>query len=157
MRVLLKNQIKMKYSLLNGTTPVYETDKDGNVVYESYLDNDGNKVYYLDDAGNKIPRDTGEYETKYEKPQIFKANMSMSGGQSEAQEFGLDVSDYNAVLVCPNNAYPITETSLIWVDSEVGYKDNAKTRINPKTADYSVVKVSRSLNFVKYVLKKIVK
>lgn len=157
MRVLLKNQILMKYSLQNGTMPVYEKDENGNIIYEHYLDENNNKIYYLDNDGNKIPRDTGEEEPKYTIPKDFKANMSMSGGQSEAQEFGLDVSDYNAVLVCPNKAYPITETSLIWVDSKIGYKDNDKIIIDPKTADYNVAKVSRSLNYVKYVLKKIVK
>jgi hypothetical protein len=53
------------------------------------------------------------------------------------------------------NTLPITETSLIWHDTEPtkdigGYADGV-------SADYRIVKVSSSLNFDKYVLKKVVK
>ena len=144
MRVLARNRQKLKYSLQNGEIPVYQTDNDGNIIYE-------------DIDGVKVPIETGEYEIGYSKPVDFMANIAMSGGEAEAQEFGLSVSDYNAVVVCIKDAFPITETSLIWHKSKPVYKDTEQTIIEPNSADYRVIKVSESLNFVKYVLKRIEK
>lgn len=144
MRVLARNRQKLKYALQVGEVPVYQTDEDRNTIYE-------------DIDGVKVPIETGEYEIGYDKPVDFMANIAMSGGEAEAQEFGLSVSDYNAVIVCNKGAFPITETSLIWHKSEPVYKDTEQTIIEPNSADYRVIKVSESLNFVKYVLKRIEK
>lgn len=144
MRTLARNRQKLKYALQNNEIPVYQTDDDGNIIYD-------------DVNGMKIPVETGEYEIGYEIPVDFMANIAMSGGEAEAVEFGIDVSAYDATLICEKGTFPITETSLIWHKSEPTYKDVAQTIIDPNSADYSVVKVSESLNFVKYVLKRITK
>lgn len=135
----------MKYALQNAEIPIYQTDEDGNILY------------YEDSEGNKIPLETGETEIGYSKPVDFMSSLAMSGGEAEAQEYGLSVSDYNATLLCQKGAYPIVEGSLIWTKSEVGYKDTNNEIIDPISADYEVIKVSESLNFVKYVLKAVVK
>ena len=44
----------------------------------------------------------------------FFGNIAMSGGEAEAVEFGLNVGDYEAVLLVDKNSLPIDETSLIW-------------------------------------------
>ena len=69
----------MYYALYSGEIPIYE--------------------YYTDSEGNIIPIDTGETTTGYELPVEFSGNIALSGGESEAQEFGLNLSDYQAVLV----------------------------------------------------------
>ena len=46
MRVLARNRQKLKYSLQNGEIPVYQTDNDGNIIYE-------------DIDGVKVPLETG--------------------------------------------------------------------------------------------------
>lgn len=145
MRTIRKNTQKMKYALQNAEIPIYQTDEDGNILY------------YEDSEGNKIPLETGETEIGYSKPVDFMSSLAMSGGEAEAQEYGLSVSDYNATLLCQKGAYPIVEGSLIWAKSEVGYKDTNNEIVDGNTADYSVIKVSESLNFVKYVLKAVVK
>lgn len=145
MRTLRKNQQPMKYALQNAEIPIYQTDEDGNIIY------------YEDSEGNKIPLETGETEIGYSEPVDFMSSLAMSGGEAEAQEYGLSVSDYNATLLCQKGACPIVEGSLIWTKSEVGYKDTNNEIIDPVSADYKVIKVSESLNFVKYVLKAIVK
>lgn len=145
MRTLKKNKQKMFYALQNGQVPIYETDEEGNVIY--YKDNDG----------NSYPLETGEYKVGYEKAVEFSSNLAMSGGEAEAQEYGLSIGDYDATCVCEKNAYPIVEGSLVWQKSKVGYKNSTNTVIEPNSADYRVVKVSESLNVVKYVLKAIVK
>lgn len=148
----------MKYALQIGEVPIYNRDENGEIIYEYYEDSDGNIIYYEDENGNKIPSETGEYEIGYSEPvSLFFSSIAMSGGEAEAQEFGLSISDYNATLLCQKGAYPIVEGSLIWTKSEVGYKDDNNEIIDPISADYEVIKVSESLNFVKYVLKAVVK
>lgn len=125
----------MYYALYSGEIPIYE--------------------YYTDSEGNIIPIDTGETTTGYELPVEFSGNIALSGGESEAQEFGLNLSDYEAVLVVGKNVLPIDETSLIWQNTEPKY--NADGTVDRFSSDYTVVKVSPSLNVDKFVLKKVVK
>lgn len=165
----------MKYSLQIGEVPIYETDNDGNIVYLYYEDGDGNKIYYLDKNGNKIPSDTGETEIIYSTPQEFQANIAMSGGESEAQEFGLSLADYEAVALYSNGAVPLVEGSIVWFKSEpegkyngeevafeITNKDGEKETVYstvPKetSADYRVIKISPSLSFTKAILAAVVK
>jgi hypothetical protein len=108
---------------------------------------------YIDEDGNRYP--TGEPKNIYSEPIEFKGNIAMSGGEAEAQEFGLNLADYEAVLVVGKNTLPITETSLIWHTSEPTKGADGNT--DEYGADYRIVKISPSLNFDKYVLKKVVK
>lgn len=111
--------------------------------------------FYTDEDGNQYPLDTGEKEYVYLEPVAFKGNISMSGGESEAAEFGLNLSDYNAVLVMNKSEIPVTETSLIWFETKPVYRDDG--HVDEHSADYTVVKISPSLNVDKFVLKKVVK
>lgn len=142
MRTLNKNKQKMKYSIKVERKPIYETDSDGNIIY------------YEDEEGNRIPLETGEYEMGYSEPVEFYSNISMSGGEAEAREFGLSVADYDAVLVLDKNKVPLKEGSLIWHEKEVKFKDDGE--VDTTSADYTVKKVANSLNSAKYVLKAVV-
>ena len=131
MRTLNKNKQKMYYANLI------------DVLQEEYVDEDGNRY------------PTGEPKNIYSEPIEFKGNIAMSGGEAEAQEFGLNLADYEAVLVVDKNTLPITETSLIWHNSEPTRDDDGYT--DEYSADYRIVKPSPSLNIDKFVLKKVVK
>lgn len=144
MRLLRKNMQPMKYSLQDGRVPIYERDENGDIVY-------------IEVDGQKIPVETGEYETGYSAPVDFMGNISMSGGEAEAKEFGIDIGDFDAVIVLEKDAVPITETSIIWHTSTVKYKDEQNTIVDSKSADYAVKRVSPSLNFTKVLLQRIVK
>lgn len=144
MRCMKRNKQRMFYALLKGEVPVYEKDENDNIVYD-----------VID--GVEVPVETGETELQYSKSVRFYANFSASGGESEAVEFGIDVSQYDAIIVTLKDALPITETSLIWKESAVGYKDIDKTIIDENTADYKIKKISPSLNQTKYLLERIVK
>lgn len=157
MRTLLKNKQSMKYALQIGEVPIYNRDENGEIIYEHYEDSDGNIIYYLDENGNKIPSETGEYEVGHSEPREFFGSIAMSGGEAEAVEYGIDVSAYDATLVMEKGVLPIDETSLIWLESEVGYTDASMTHADGHTADYKVLAVKPSLNFVKYILGRIVK
>lgn len=144
MRLLRKNMQPMKYALQDGRVPIYERDENGDIVY-------------IEVDGQKIPVETGEYETGYSAPVDFMGNISMSGGEAEAKEFGMDIGDFDAVIVLEKDAVPITETSIIWHTSPVKYKDEQNTIVDSKSADYAVKRVSPSLNFTKVLLQRIVK
>ena len=134
----------MKYSLQDGRVPIYERDENGDIVY-------------IEVDGNKVPVETGEYETGYSVPVDFMGNISMSGGEAEAKEFGMDIGDFDAVIVLEKDDVPLTEISIIWHTSPVKYKDEQNTIVDSKSADYAVKRVSPSLNFTKVLLQRIVK
>lgn len=133
MRTLRKNKQTIYYALKTDRTAVSSTDTitvDGQIVYV----------------------DEGDYGLSYDTPVKFLGNISFSGGDSNDVEFGLDMSAYDAIIVTDKQAIPITETSLIWFETE------APTAANDgSTADYSVVAVRNSLNQTKALLRKRVK
>lgn len=135
MRTSKKNKQKMYYANQIGQVPIYEE--------------------YTDDDGNTYPLDTGETKMGYGEPVEFFGNISMSGGESEAVEFGVDLSQYEAVVVIPKNYIGVTETSRIWYDTEPQKDIGGNT--DEYSADYRIVKISKSLNFDKLVLQKVVK
>lgn len=144
MRLLEKNKQNLKYALQVGEVPIYERDEEGNIIY-------------IDVDGQKVPVETGETEIGYDKPVDFRGNIAMSGGEAEAKSFGVDISEYDAILLMEKGRIPIDETSLIWHMSEVKYVDKQNTIVDKKSADYSIKRVQPSLNFTRYLLKRIVK
>ena len=135
MRTLKKNKQKMYYANQDRIVPIYET--------------------YIDDDGNEYQLDTGETKLVYGEPVEFNGNISMSGGGAEAVEYGLNLADYSAILVMDKNTLPITETSLIWKNTEP--KKDADGNTDEYSADYRIVKISPSLNIDKFILQKVVK
>lgn len=145
MRTMRRNKQKLYYANLIGTRPVYVRDENGNKV-----------VDYVDDSGTVYYQTTGENELVYSAPVKFYANISFSGGESQAVEFGVDISAYDATLVYLLNEFPITETSLIWYQTEPTLIPDSENA-DPKTADYKVLTVKPSLNYTKNLLGKLVK
>lgn len=146
MRTLKRNEVKMYYALLIGEDDEYELDEDGNKI-PLYTDSEGNVIYQM----------TGEKVLVYSDPVEFYANFSMSGGETEAVQFGIDVSNYDAVISTVLGSLPLAETSLIWHQNEPEYRDADKTILNANSADFRVVKIADTLNVRKYVLKAVVK
>lgn len=144
MRLLEKNKQNLKYALQVGEVPIYERDEDGNIVY-------------IEIDGQRVPVETGETEIGYANPIDFRGNIAMSGGEAEAKSFGVDISEYDAILLMEKDRIPIDETSLLWHTSEVKYVDEQNTVVDRKSADYSIKRVQPSLNFTRYLLKRIVK
>ena len=145
MRLLSKNMQNLKYSIEDGVRTIYEYDENGNPKI-AYTDEEGN-VYYVE-AGIAV---------NWTIPKDFFASISQSGGEAEAREFGMSISDYDAVIVVENDTVPLVEGSRIWHTSKVSYQDLLHTIVEEKSADYIVFKVNKSLNFTKYVLKAVVK
>lgn len=134
----------MKYSVLEETENVTEQ--------ETYTDKNG--VVHTIGTGTKKP--------KYSNPISFRANFQQQTGYAEAMEFGINLEDYSGSITTTDDL-GITETSIIWVYNEVKYNEVTQTVngqtiktqvVDEKSADYKVIKVSKNLNQVKYILKK---
>lgn len=136
MRTLNKNKQRLFYANQDKIVPIYEE--------------------YTDEDGNTYPLDTGETKLVYGEPIEFKGNISMSSsGEAQAVEFGLNLSDYSAILVTDKDYVPLSETSLIWYENEP--KKDTDGNTDEYSADYRVVKLSPSINVSKYALQKVVK
>lgn len=141
MRSLKKNQQRLHYATYCEEIKVYQRDENGDIVY-------------IEVDGERIPVEIGTV-AGYNEPVLFYANIAMSSGESEAREYGFDISSYEAVLVTTDKSLPISETSRIW--HTTGPKINADGSVDGDSADYSILAVKPSLNSVKYLLKKLPK
>ena len=113
MRQPRRDKVNMYYSLFNSSTPEYERDEQGNIVYTEV---DGQQVPVL--VGNETPT--------YATPVDFKASISSE-------------SSIYAELVTEKNLVPITVGTLIWVKSPVEWEDVGQTIPKAESADYTVV------------------
>lgn len=146
MRECRKNQEKLTYALLIGEEEEYKLDSDGNKIIVGY-----------DDEGDPIYKMTGKTVLTYSKPTKFDSSISFGGSEIDLQPFGISTGDYDATLSLNKDTIPVKETSLIWYESEVAYKDKGNTIVDSNSADFTVVKIVPSLNQKVYVLKRIVK
>ena len=124
MRCMNRNKVKFFYALYLGKAPI------------------------KDEYGN----DTGEYEVKHGSPVEFSANISAAKGETQTRQFG-ENEIYDKVIVMDENAAPIDEYSILWVDSTPTIKEDGTTET---PHDYIVKKVAKSLNVVSVAISKVV-
>lgn len=136
MRGLRRNQRILHYQLYQEHIPVYETDLDGNIIY---------------DPVTGEPLLTGETKVGYSDPVEFRANVSANRGESSSDPFGIDLS-YDKTMVSCNMELPIDELSVLFVDRKPEFDAGGNLT---NTADYKVAKVAKSLNSALYAIKKI--
>ncbi len=146
MMTLNSNKQKLQYALLIGEQPEYVLDENGDKIIE-----------YVTEEGEIIYKETGGTELVYSEPVSFFANISFSSGESQSQEYGIDVSAYDGIILVNKGELPIDETSIVWFESEVEFQNGSTTQPNPHTADFSVVAIKPSLNQEKVILKRITK
>lgn len=140
MRSLKKNMQKLHYSLYSKQIMIYEKDENGNIIYDEI-------------DGEVLPRIIAE-RAGYSEPVSFYANISAAKGSSDSEVFGVSM-DYTKTISTSDMTLPISETSLIWFETEPVYNDDGT--VSEASADYSVVAVARSLNNVVYAIKKLAK
>lgn len=112
-------------------------ERNKQVIYYALFDG---KKPVIDEYGNQ----TGEYEILYTPPTLLKINVSAARGEYSTRQFG-DTEKYDKVLVTDDLNVPITETSILWIDS----LDTTKPH------DYIVKKVAKSLNSVSIAVSKV--
>lgn len=112
-------------------------ERNKQVIYYALFDG---KEPVIDEYGNQ----TGEYEILYTAPALLKINVSAARGEYSTRQFG-DTENYDKVLMTDDLSVPITETSILWIDS----LDTEKPH------DYIVKKVAKSLNSVSIAVSKV--
>lgn len=120
------------------TEDIYAKDEDGNIIYTNV---DGELFPVLSETKNN-----------YEPPTIFYANISFNSGETVMAEYGLNVSNYDAVISAEKGKLPFDERTLIWHTSTPEIDDYGQ--VIPETADYRVVAIKTSLNEERFILKK---
>lgn len=131
MRNLQRNKTKLKYSNLVEKGEATKTDSHGNILK------------------------TGDKNPVYSTPANMKGNIVLNNsGQAEGVEYGLNKTDYSAVLLTEKNAYPISEGSLIWQNAKP--KTDNEGHALKQSADYIVVKVSPTKNTDRIILRRLV-
>lgn len=140
MRSLRKNQQNLWYITYADQITEYYRDSDGNIIYDEI-------------DGEQIPRIKGE-KAGYDNPVSFYANISAAKGVSDSEVFGVSL-DYTKTISTSDMTLPISETSLIWYETEPKY--NVDGTVDSSSADYAVVAIARSLNNVVYAVKKLAK
>lgn len=137
MRSLKKNQQLLWYSTYADQITEYYRDSDGNIIYDEI-------------EGEQIPRIKCE-RAGYNNPVHFDINVSAGKGTAQEEVFGVSL-DYTKTISTSDMDLPISETSLIWFETEPNYNEDGT--VNEASADYSVVGIAKSLNNVVYALKK---
>jgi hypothetical protein len=126
-----RNKTDLWYSLYKESEVVYLTDENGDIIYQEI-------------DGEEVPIETGHKAPHYEKPVSFKGYIQYRGGISEAEPYGVNL-DYTHMLIMRDGELPIDETSLIYTKEP--------KMVSEETADFKVIGVANSLNFVTYLLK----
>lgn len=137
----------MYYAELIGSEVVYALDEHGNKIVAYVDDTEIPPVTYFEELGTT--------EEHYSAPVPIEANIAQSNGDMVEREYGLSEGSYQAILVTEKGKYPITETCLIWHETEPQVDD--KGYAMPRSADYTILSINKSLNVDKYILGKVVK
>lgn len=138
MRQLSQNKRKLKYANFDEKTPVYVYDSDGNV-----------ETTEVD--GVDVPVIAG-YKEGYTNITDFKANISFDSGATAQSEYGLNTSDYQAIISANKGELPFDEKTLIWHKSKPKY--DTLGNLLPESADYKVIAIKTSKNEERFILKK---
>ena len=119
--------------------------------YSVYL----GKVPVKDEYGNV----TGEYDVKHGNPTEGYANISAAKGETQTRQFG-ESETYDKVIVMDNEAPPIDEYSVLWVDTVPQLNEDGSLAVDEEgnvltPHDYIVKKVAKSLNNVSIAISKV--
>ena len=113
------------------------------IFYANYRDKEPLK----DEYGNL----TGEYKISYTNPVAVCANVSAARGEATTRQFG-DEESYDRVIVLDDPKFPITATSLLWIDTLPEIAEDGSTKT---PHDYIVKQVATSLNSVSIAVSKV--
>lgn len=137
MRTLKKNEQTLYYANYVGDITIYAKDEDGNILTTVV---DGETVEVVDSVVQG-----------YEEPVEFYANISFDSGETRMAEYGLNSSQYNAIINATKGKFPFNEQTLIWHTSQPQFKEGV---VVPESADYRVIAIKTSLNEERFILKK---
>ena len=95
---------------------------------------------------------SGEYDVQHGNPIPFTANISAAKGETTTRQFG-ESESYDKVIVMDNNAPPIDEYTILWIDSVPQVDESGALVVNGDgdvltPLYYIVKKIAQSLNSV---------
>lgn len=119
------------------------------------LERNKQTVYYANYMSQTALKDengyeTGQYHVVYTLPVEAKFNVSPAKGEATTEAFGKDLS-YDKTIVA-NKDCPITETSVLWVDTMPTLSVEGETTT---PHDYIVTGVAKSQNSVTIAIEKV--
>lgn len=142
MRTSRRVKQKMFYSTFAPGNPIYETDSEGNIVYDVMPD------------GESIPREIGEEPARYIEPVEFWNSISGELTPDELQAFGTE-SKAMAKMTYRKEDFDFVVGDVIWKNSEIKHLENGN--VDEKSADYRVIGVqSTGRHFYKALLEAVV-
>lgn len=115
------------------------------------------KMYYslYVEQGNDSDFDILDTVAKYSAPVEFKASLTAGKSDSDDSPFGKDIS-YDRIISTVKKDLPITETSLIWYETEPILLEDGSA--NPDSADYKVAAMPLDgLDGIRIAIKRIAK
>ena len=142
MRTSRRVKQKMFYSTFSPGQPIYETDEEGNVIYDVMPD------------GESIPREIGEEPARYIEPIEFWNSISGELTPDELQAFGAE-TQAKAKITYRKEDYQFVVGDVIWKNSEVKHREDGS--VDEESADYRVIGVQDTgRHFYKALLEAIV-
>ena len=121
------------------------------------LKRDQRKMYYslYIEQENDSDFDVLDTVAKYSAPVEFKAGLTAGQSDSDDSPFGKDIS-YDRIISTVKMDLPITETSLIWYETDPILLEDGSA--NPNSADYKVAAMPLDgLDGIRIAIKKIAK
>lgn len=140
MRLQRKNKKWITYSLFDRIEPVYKQDEYGNVVTET-IDSE------------LVPVEIGQREL-YTTPERKLVSFSTGGKSAIREEYGIDDTDWNAMIMVELGRLNLDSKSLVWRNNSVTYREDGS--VDPNSAEYKVVRVLPSNTVQRYLLQKVV-
>lgn len=140
MRLQRKNKKWITYSLFDRIEPVYKHDDNGDVVTETI-------------DGEQVPVEIGQREL-YTAPERKLVSFSTGGKSAIKDEYGIDETDWNAMIMVELGRLNLDSKSLVWRNNSVTYREDGS--VDPNSAEYKVVRVLPSNTVQRYLLQKVV-
>lgn len=145
----LKNKQNLRYANLTNAVPKY--------LYEN------GEIVTTEVDGESVPVVCGYLDSVYENPVSFLANITPIGSESYARHntaiaraYGIDVSEYEALIVLKAGEYPLHEATYVWHASEPKYVNigGSQSVVDVSSADYKVERVATSKNVMLAMLRR---
>lgn len=142
MRTSRRVKQTMYYSVLTEGSPIYVTDEDGNIVYDTMPD------------GELVARVVGETPPGYVEPIEFANSITGELTEDELEAYGASTRS-KAKMTYPKGAFPFAVGVLIWKDSDVEYKSDGS--VDETSADYRIIGIQDTgRHFYKALLEAVV-
>lgn len=138
MRTPKRVKQKMYYSLPSPGEPIYATDEQGNIIYDTMPD------------GESVPRKVGETPDGYSSPVEFFNSITGDLTADELQAFGAEPR-MKCKMTYKKGEFPFVVNTLIWKDSQV------TDPVDEGSADYRIIGIqSTGRHFYKALMVSVV-